>query len=234
MGEQELETASRPIIEYAERFLKEVLDRGISGVGPFASAQQIAEEHRAVTRDAEQAIERLIRTHVRLAATAGFATSLGGFVALPIAVPAGVGGLYLIATRMCAAIAHLRGYDVQSEEVRGVITVCLLGSAGMEVLKNAGVQIGTKSATAALKRLPGKVLIEINKKVGYRLVTKFGQRGVVNLGKLIPAVGGVVGATVDGFGCRSIAGYAKSVFPAMSDPQVAPPIVIESERLEET
>ena len=165
---------------------------------------------------------------MRLAAGSGFATSLGGFVTLPITVPAGVGGLYLIATRMCAAIAHLRGYDVCSEEVRSAIMVCMLGSAGTEVLRNAGVQIGTKSTTAAMKRLPGKVLIEINKKVGYRLLTKFGERGVINLTKLVPAVGG--GATVDGLGCRRIAVYAKATFPA-ADHNRREPVVVGSERV---
>lgn len=216
--------------QVAERFIKELLERGIKGVGPFAGAVQVAQEHANNADDVEQAIERLIATHVRLAAGSGFVTSLGGFVTLPITVPAGVGGLYLLGTRMCAAIAHLRGYDVCSEEVRSAIMVCMLGSAGTEVLRNAGVQIGTKSTTAALKRLPGKVLIEINKKVGYRLLTKFGERGVINLAKLVPAVGGVIGATVDGLGCRRIAVYAKATFPAV-DHNRREPIVVDSERV---
>lgn len=231
MTEPEASTSGKSASEVAERFVKELLEHGVTGVGPFAGAEQVAEEHADGVDDVEQAIERLIRTHVRLAAGSGFVTSMGGFITLPITVPAGVGGLYLIATRMCAAVAHLRGYDVRSEEVRSAIMICLLGSAGTQVLKNAGVQIGTKSTTAALKRLPGKVLIEINKKVGYRLLTKFGQRGVVNLAKLVPAVGGAIGATVDGVGCRSIAVYAKATFPAVDSNQPAP-IVVESERVE--
>lgn len=231
MSEQQAVTSGKSASDVAERFVRELLERGITGVGPFAGAQQVAEEHADGFDDVEEAIERLIRTHVRLAAGAGFVTSLGGFVTLPITVPAGVGGRYLIATRMCAAIAHLRGHDVHSEEVRSAIMVSLLGSAGTEVLKNAGVQIGTKSTTAALRRLPGKVLIEINKKVGYRLLTKFGQRGVINLAKLVPAVGGVIGATVDGVGCRTIGVYAKSTFVAR-DRGRPEPWVVQSERVE--
>jgi hypothetical protein len=68
---------------------------------------------------------------------------------------------------------------------------------------------------AALKKLPGKVLIEINKKVGFRLVTKAGTKGVVNLGKLVPFVGGGVGATVNAVGMRTVATYAKSNFPTI-------------------
>ncbi len=231
MPDPEATTSGKPASEVAERFVHELLERAIIGVGPFAGAERIAEEHSAAIDDAEQAIERLIRTHVRLAAGSGFVTGLGGLVTLPFSVPAGVGGLYLIATRMCAAIAYLRGYDVHSEEVRSANIICLLGSAGTEVLKNAGVQIGTRSATAVLRKLPGKVLVELNEKVGYRLITKFGQRGVINLAKLVPAVGGVIGATVDGAGCRSMAAYARATFPACDQSRPAP-VVIQSERVD--
>ena len=52
-------------------------------------------------------------------------------------------------------------------------------------------------ATGAIKKIPGKVLTKINQKVGFRLVTKFGSKGVVNLGKLVPGVGAVIGGGLD-------------------------------------
>jgi hypothetical protein len=75
------------------------------------------------------------------------------------------------------------------------------------------VEIGRKSTAAALHKLPGRVLVELNKKVGYRLVTKAGEKGIVNLGKLVPLVGGPIGATVDGVSCCTIATYALRTFP---------------------
>ena len=109
---------------------------------------------------------------------------------------------------MTAAVAHLRGYDVTTEEVRSAILVCLLGSAGASALKKTGIEIGRKSTAAAFRKVPGRVLIEINKKVGFRLITKAGQKGVINLAKAVPFVGGPIGATVDGLGCNAIAAYA--------------------------
>ena len=117
----------------------------------------------------------------------GFVTGLGGIVTLPVTVPAAMAGMYIIATRMSAGIAHLRGYDVETDEVRSGILVALLGSAGTAVLRNAGVQIGQRSTAAARERLPGRVLAEINKQVGYQLVTKAGEKGVINLTKLSPS-----------------------------------------------
>ena len=52
--------------------------------------------------------------------------------------------------------------------------------------------------------MPMKVIYQINKKVGFRLVTKFGQKGIINLGKLVPIVGGVIGGTVDTVGTLTV------------------------------
>ena len=114
---------------------------------------------------------------------------------------------------MRLAWRYLRGYDLDSEEVRSVVLLTLLGSAGAAVAADAGVKIGTKSATTALRKLPGHVLIEINKKVGFRLFTKFGPRGVINLGKMVPLVGGGVGAGVNVAAMSGVGVYAKKNFP---------------------
>jgi len=197
-----------------ERLVAQVVEFGIQGLGPLSTAVQTAEEHLVTAGgDREAAVQRLIATHVRLAAATGFVTGLGGIATLPVTVPAAMAGLYIIATRMTAGVAHLRGYDIETDEVRSGILVALLGSAGAAVLRNTGIQIGQQSTAAALQRLPGRVLTELNKRVGYRLVSKAGEKGVVNLTKLVPLVGGPIGAAVDGMSCKTIAGYAMRTFP---------------------
>ena len=197
-----------------ERLVAQVVEFGIQGLGPLSTAVQTAEEHLVTAGgDREAAVQRLIATHVRLAAATGFVTGLGGIATLPVTVPAAMAGLYIIATRMTAGVAHLRGYDIETDEVRSGILVALLGSAGAAVLRNTGIQIGQQSTAAALQRLPGRVLTELNKRVGYRLVSKAGEKGVVNLTKLVPLVGGPIGAAVDGVSCKTIAGYAMRTFP---------------------
>ena len=92
--------------------------------------------------------------------------------------------------------------------------MCLIGDAGKEALKKAGVQIANKATIAALNRLPGRILIEINKKVGFRLLTKFGEKGVINLVKVVPVLGGLVGGTVDAIGCHAAGSTARMAFVA--------------------
>lgn len=211
--------------------LDAVINRSIAGVGPLKGAVEVAEEHRVVTFDAETAIERLVRTHVRLAAASGFLTGLGGVVTLPVAVPAGIGGLYLIGARMTASIAHLRGHDVHSEDVRSAISVCLIGSAAATGAKRAGVEATSRFLTASIRRMPARPLVAINRAVGFRLVTKAGTTGVVNLSRAVPLVGGPISGAVDVAACRAIGRYARKVFgPVTPEPLDTGPIV-EAESL---
>jgi hypothetical protein len=220
------------LVAIGERLVGQVVEVGVNGAGPISGAVQVADEHLlAAGGDREAAIRRLVATHVRLAAVSGFVTGLGGLATLPVTIPAATAGLYVLATRMSAGIAYLRGYDVHTEEVRSAVLVSLLGSAGASVLKRTGIEVGQRSTAAVLQRVSGRALLEINKKVGYRLVTKAGELGVINLSKLVPLVGGPIGATVDGLSCRTIATYALRTFPArplMSDGH----IVLDAEIVE--
>ena len=191
-----------------------LLTTGIDGAGPFPGAARVAEQHLATSADPEAAIRRLVNTHVRLAAGSGFVTGLGGLVTLPLALPAGITGLYVLGTRMTAGIAHLRGHDIDSDEVRSVILLALLGASGSEALKKAGITASQKMLLGGVKKVPGPVLVKINQAVGFRLVTKMGQKGVINLHKAVPLIGGPAGAAFDAGSCRAIAGYAKKSFPA--------------------
>jgi hypothetical protein len=72
----------------------------------------------------------------------------------------------MLCAHMSAAIAILRGYDIESEEVQSAVLVSLLGAGAAGALGSLGVDVGAKTALAASRRLPGRVLIDINKRVG--------------------------------------------------------------------
>jgi 4-diphosphocytidyl-2C-methyl-D-erythritol kinase len=64
-------------------------------------------------------------------------------------------------------------------------------------------------------RISGQFLKRINQAVGFRLVTKAGSRGAVNLVKGVPIVGGVVGGALDAATTKVIGQTAKRVFVLM-------------------
>lgn len=206
------ESDKGPVVQ---ALIDKILSIGVDGVGPLKGARQLADEHLAQYGDPEKAIRRLIATHARLVGATGFATGVGGLVALPVAIPTDIATFYALSARCAAAVAHLRGYDIDSDEVRSIVLLTLLGAGGAAIATEVGVQIGNKAALAALRKLPGRVLIDINKKVGFRLVTKFGEKGVINLVKVIPLAGGGVGAGVNVAAMRTVGRYSKSNFPSV-------------------
>lgn len=197
--------------------LEWIADAGINGFGVLPSAKKVAEDHRSKTACVEDAIDSIIAWRTAYGAGTGFVAGLGGIAAMPITIPAGLAVSYAIGANASAAIAYLRGYDIHSEQVRTMVLLCLIGEAGEEILKGAGIIVGTKVCQNLIKQIPGKVLIEINKKIGFRLITKAGEKGVVNLMKMVPLVGGVVGGTFDGLFVNTCGKTAKIMFRYTSD-----------------
>lgn len=189
-----------------------VANAGIDGFGILPPAKKVAEDHRAETSSVEDAIDSVIQWRTIHTMGTGFVTGLGGIATLPISIPASMAASYALAANTAAAIAHLRGHDIHSDQVRSMILLCLLGGAGEIILREAGIRIGSNVFKGLIRQIPGKVLIEINKKVGFRLVTKAGEKGVVNLMKLVPIAGGIVGGTIDGFFVNTCGNTAKRIF----------------------
>ena len=192
--------------------LEWIADVGINGAGVLPSADEVAADYLSKAASIEDAIDSVIAWRTTYAAGTGFVTGLGGIAAMPVTIPAGLAASYALGANTAAAIAYLRGYDIHSEQVRTMVLLCLIGEAGEEILKTAGITIGTKLCQNLIKQIPGKVLIEINKKLGFRLITKAGEKGVVNLMKMVPLVGGVVGGTFDGLFVNGCGKTAKNVF----------------------
>lgn len=187
-------------------------DKALNGLPGTETAQELAESYLSKHGSVDKAIDSLIRWQNTKAATSGFLTGLGGIVTLPVAIPANIASVLYVQIRMIAAIACMRGYDLKDDQVKTFVFVCLTGQAATDILKDVGIKIGTQFAKASIKKISGEVIKQINQKVGFRLVTKFGEKGVINLGKAIPLIGGVIGATVDGVGTNTIGEVAKKVF----------------------
>lgn len=194
---------------------------GIDGVGPLSSAEELAQEYLndSSYSSNDERVGALIRWETSKNFGSGFLTGLGGLITLPASVPAALGASWAIQARMSAAIAVIHGYDVHEDRVRTFVFLTLLGDAGKEVMRQAGIKIGRRVTLALIKKIPGRVLIEINKKVGFRLLTKAGERGVVNFTKAVPIIGGLVGGTVDAIACQVVGQFAKKCFGSELSPR---------------
>ena len=168
---------------------------GIERVSP--PVEKLAEDYLNKYQDPSEAARKMISNQIIKCTTSGFITGFGGLITLPIAVPANVSSVLYVQMRMIACTAYLAGYDLKSDQVQTLVYACLAGVAVNGVLKKAGIQFGQKIAMNLIKKIPGEVLTKINQKVGFRFLTKFGEKGLINLGKMVPGVGAVISGGLD-------------------------------------
>lgn len=201
----------------AQRLVQRLLDVGIDGSGPFDSARTVADAALRENAHPEAAVAAVTSRHLRLATASGFVTSLGGFVTLPVALPANVAGFYLLSTRMTAAVATLRGYDVTERHIRTAVLLTLVGADADDLLAKAGLVVPTgRLSSLAAQRLPGPALMVVNKAVGFRILSSAGRDVFSRFGRAVPLVGGVVGAGMDAWLFHRIVDQAKREFPPMA------------------
>jgi EcsC protein family len=195
--------------------LVEVLLRvGLDGVGPLPSAIELAERARAKSPTTEAAIKRVRRRATTGGGVGGFVTGVGGFMTMPVALPANVIEFYVQATRLVGAIATLRGYDVTEPRVRTAVLLTLVGANAEEVLTKAGLDSSTGRVTSyALQGAPPVALMVVNKAVGFRLLESIATKLLGKLGRGLPLAGGFIGGGFDAFMMNRIAQQALEEFP---------------------
>ena len=168
---------------------------GIPNVSP--PVEEMAEDYLSKYETADEAIKAMIKNQIIKCTTSGIITGFGGIVTLPITIPANISSVLYVQMRMIACCAYMAGYDLRSDQTQSFVYACLAGVSINQFIKRAGIEFGIKFTNKLVEKIPGKALTAINQKVGFRFITKFGSKGIVNIGKLVPGVGAVVGGGLD-------------------------------------
>lgn len=196
------------------QFVHAALDKAIAGVskldGAAKAADRVLAEHGG---DQDAAIRSLIEKHVRLAGAQGFLTNIGGLVTLTVTIPANIAGLALIQCRLVAAIAHLRGYDLDDPRTRDAILVALLGEERLLAQIKAKKIPGTPMAIATAPVHDPHLDLLVANEVAAELLSKVaGKRLATTVARRVPVMGGVVGAGSDGWTTWKLGRYTDREF----------------------
>ena len=198
-----------------EKSMLKVLDwtyeTTINGIPGQKTIEELAADY-LKHDDIETAISKMITYQTSKAGISGFVTGFGGILTMPVTIPANITSVILVQLRMIATIADMRGYDLKSDQVQTFVYASLTGTSVADIAKKAGIIIANKMATGVIKKIPGKVLTKITQAVGFRWVTKFGTKGAVNLGKMVPIAGALIGGVVDTASTQIIAKNALKTF----------------------
>jgi hypothetical protein len=187
-------------------------DAALEGLPGLGTAKEMGDEYAKGKGSLEDRANALIRWQVAKASTSGFLTGLGGLLTMPITLPSDLVLVSYVQLHMVAAVAHMGGHDVHEDKVRTLAFMCLCGDAAKDVLKGVGIRVGEKLAEKAVRAVSFETIKAINKAVGFRLLTKFGEKGLINLGKAVPFVGGPVSALFDGVATNTVGNVARDVF----------------------
>jgi len=187
-------------------------EKALSGMHGLDSASQLASSFMDKDGTLREKANSLIRWQNAKAGTSGFVTGLGGLMTLPVAIPANLASVLYIQIRMIAAIAHMGGYDLRDEKVKTLVYMCLVGNFAKDILQETGIRLGTKFTAMAIERISEKSLLLINQRVGFRLLTTSSTKGMINLGKAVPLVGGIIGGSIDVAATNTIGNMARNTF----------------------
>ena len=216
-------------------FLDTLYDFCLEGIPKVSRPiSELASDYLNKYQNSSIAAKAMIKNQVLKCTTTGAVTGLGGIITLPAAVTADVGSVLYVQMRMIACTAYMAGYDINSDQVQTIVYACLAGVAVNELVKKVGVQFGQKLAINIIDKIPGKALIKINQKVGFRFLTKFGQKGLINLGKLVPGIGALVSGGFDYaetkvIGRRAYKWFFENDFTIDNDPSTPDYVLSEDE-----
>ena len=183
---------------------------GIANVSPPIDV--LASDYLKKSEKVDIAAKKFINYQIAKCTTSGFLTGLGGLITLPVTIPANISSVMYVQMRMISCLAYMGGYDINSDQVQTLVYACLAGVTVNQVIKQVAMQFGTKFTTTMVKKIPGTVLVKINQRVGFRFLTKFGTKGIVNIGKAVPVAGGLIGGGFDFVETNIIAKRAYKMF----------------------
>lgn len=210
------------------KVLNALYQQAVSGILNFSpSIPEFADEYLKKYGTPNKAAKAMLNNQVKKCTTSGFVTGFGGFITMPVTIPANLLSVLYLQMRMIACTAYIAGYDLVSDETQTFVYACLAGVSINEVVKKFGINLGQKLANNSIRKLPGKVLTKINQKLGFRFITKFGEKGLINLGKMVPVVGAFINGGLDYTETKIIAARAYKTF-IEGNFTIGDPLVIET------
>lgn len=73
----------------------------------------------------EEACKAMIRNQIAKCATSGFITGFGGFITMPVTLPANITSVIYVQMRMIACTSYMAGFDLDSNQTQTLVYACL-------------------------------------------------------------------------------------------------------------
>ena len=82
------------------------------------SVEKMAKDYIKKNKNKDAASKDMLHNQIIKCTTSGILTGFGGFITLPVAIPANVDSVLYVQMRMIACAAYMAGYDLDSDQVQ--------------------------------------------------------------------------------------------------------------------
>ncbi|MEH2238375.1 hypothetical protein [Nostoc sp.] len=128
----------------------------------------------------------------------GIASGVVGVAGIPFEI---VSTLYA-QVKLASTLFAIHKIDTYSESARLLVLAAAAGVSVSELANQlgtqVGIQVGSQAIQKALMSIPGKTFAEINKALGIKLISKAGEKTLVNISTMIPLIGFPIIGVIDG------------------------------------
>ncbi|MBE9001029.1 hypothetical protein IQ274_23100 [Nostoc sp. LEGE 12447] len=144
--------------------------------------------------DREQMLNHAIYESTLWSVGNGIASGVVGVAGIPFEI---VSTLYA-QVKLASTLFVIHEIDTYSESARLLVLAATAGVSVSELANQLGTQVGSQAIQKALMSIPGKTFAEINKALGIKLISKAGEKTLVNVATMMPFIGSAIGGTVNG------------------------------------
>lgn len=191
-----------------EDVFRRLYDRVGRGLPLLGTPEELAERLLEETGTRENAADAAISLATVLSGGTGFLFGLPGFLLTPITLPANVVGAAGIQLHMAATIAALAGHDPADPATRAACLACLEKKVGRKGRNEPEEEVAVRAGIKVLERLVRLAGEQAARGAGWAARRIFLRR----IGRRIPGLGGVIGASSDGLMARHVGSCARSRF----------------------
>jgi uncharacterized protein (DUF697 family) len=135
---------------------------------------------------------------------------IGGFIGV-VGLPFEVATSLYSQVKLTSALFTIYGIDTKSRSAQPLVYAAATGVKIGEVANTLATKAARKTIEKALMSLPNRTFMQINQRLGVKLISKTCEKATLNIAKIIPAVGSAVGGTVNGV-MMNACGHSVKVF----------------------
>jgi hypothetical protein len=197
--------AAAPVVVERAGALERIVDRMVVSALPRIApyVEKIRSRHKGIS-DYELA-RMIVRRKAFKNGLVGAVTGIGGFMAMPVTVPADLLASWRIQITMILAVAQAFRRDSDPAGMKTDVLLVLAGDSAKEALKRVGIEV-TRAMTrkAVEKEISQEVMVKIWSSLGRRVASRVGRKSLTRFEKGTPLIGAPIGFFFDWFATQAV------------------------------